>query len=201
MFVTFEGADGAGKSSALASVAAELSAQGHPVFSTREPGAGEFGAEVRRLLLGATKPIPEAELFLFLADRAQHIATIVRPALARGEIVLCDRHADSTLVYQAIARGLDEPFVRAANSFATGGLRPDLTLLFDVDIEEAQSRLKDRDRIDDEDRRFHDRVREGFRRIAAEEPDRILLLDSRQPASVVANLAREAILSRLMVKR
>lgn len=197
MFVTFEGPDGAGKSTALARVAEELRSCGEAVLTTREPGAGEFGARVRAILLNEGDVVPKAELFLFLADRAQHMALTIEPALARGEIVLCDRHTDSTLVYQAFARGLDERFVREANLFAVGDRVPDLTLLFDLEIEAAQARLTRRDRLDSEGLDFHRRVRDGFLALAAAEPERFAFVDASADAASVAGAALRHVRARL----
>ena len=148
MFITFEGPEGAGKSTALAALAARLRLAGRKVLTTREPGAGDFGKRIREILLHGDDLDPKAELLLFLADRSNHVATIILPALAGGLIVLCDRYADSTLVYQAYARGLDEEFARAGNKFATGNLVPDLTLLFDLEPELGLARLTSKDRLD-----------------------------------------------------
>lgn len=197
MFVTFEGPDGAGKSTALRRVAEELRQTGQKVLTTREPGAGEFGGKVRAILLEGDEVVPKAELFLFLADRAQHMALTIEPALKRGEVVLCDRHTDSTLVYQAIGRGLDEEFVRTANAFAVGGRAPDVTLLFDLDVEAAQSRLTSRDRLDAEGLDFHRRVSEGFRTLAAAEPQRFVVIDAAADEQTVARAAFQGLQSRL----
>lgn len=197
MFVTFEGPDGAGKSTALRSVAEGLRADGRTVLTTREPGAGEFGGKVRAILLEGGEVVPKAELFLFLADRSQHMALTIEPALARGEVVLCDRHTDSTLVYQSFARGLDEGFVRTANAFAVSGRTPDLTLLFDLDVEAAQARLTSRDRLDAEGLDFHRRVRDGFRALAANEPERFVVIDAGADEETVARVALQAVQSRL----
>ena len=185
LFVTFEGGEGAGKSTAIAGAAEALRTQGRQVLETREPGAGEFGAAVRSLLLDSADVDARSELFLFLADRANHCTQIIEPALGRGEIVLCDRHADSTLVYQGIVRGLDQAFVRAANTFATGGLTPDLTLLLDVPAEEGLSRLAEKNRLDREPLNFHRRVRDGFLELAREETQRWRIIDATQEASAV----------------
>jgi dTMP kinase len=128
---------------------------------------------------------PESELFLFLADRANHCEKIIKPALAKGDVVLCDRFADSTLVYQSFVRGLDESFVRSANAFATKGLRPDMVLLLDVPPSIGLRRLKEKNRLDREPLEFHERVRAGFLRVAAEEPDRWRVIDASQPNDVV----------------
>jgi dTMP kinase len=185
LFVTFEGGEGAGKSTAIAGAAQVLRAQGRHVLETREPGAGEFGAAVRALLLDSDHMTARSELFLFLADRANHCAKIVEPALGRGEIVLCDRHADSTVVYQAIVRGLDEKFVREANTVATEGLVPDLTLLLDLPAEVGLSRLEEKNRLDREPLSFHRRVRDGFVRLARDEPKRWRVIDATQDSRAV----------------
>jgi dTMP kinase len=200
MFVTFEGPEGAGKSTALASVADRLRAGGWPVVTTREPGAGELGGRIRELLLHGEAICPETELLLFLADRANHVATIVRPALDAGSIVLCDRYADSTLVYQGIARGLSEEFVRAGNAFATRGLLPSLTLLFDLPVEVGLSRLTHKDRLDEQPVEFHRNVREGFLFLARCEPSRWIVLDAALPGETVSSLAFEHITKRLSVR-
>jgi len=192
LFVTFEGGEGAGKSTVATGAAQVLRAKGRSVLVTREPGAGELGAAIRTLLLDSGDVTDRTELFLFLADRANHCAQIVEPALGRGEIVLCDRHADSTLVYQGIVRGLDEKFVRAANVFATHGLVPDLTLLLDVPPEIGLARHAEKNRLDREPLQFHRRVREGFLRLARDEPHRWRIIDATQdPEAVLACVLAE----------
>lgn len=193
MFITFEGPEGAGKSTALRAVAERLQARGLDVITTREPGAGDFGRQIREILLHGEEMPPASELFLFLADRANHVATLIRPALERGEWVLCDRHADSTFVYQAVARDLDADFVRTANRFATGGLVPDRTLLFDLDPEVGLARLTSPDRLDAQPLAFHRKVREGFLALAGTEPRRFRVLDASQPPETVVEAALAAI--------
>lgn len=143
MFVTFEGVEGAGKSTALKNMARELGQEGADVLVTREPGGSGLGKALRTLLLDCNSQItPDAELCLFLADRAQHVAEVIRPALAAGKVVLCDRYADSTYAYQGFARGMDLGRLRLLNDAVTGGLRPDLTLVFDVPEEEGLARAR-----------------------------------------------------------
>lgn len=178
MFITFEGPEGAGKTTAIAIVAERLRDQGRSVLVTREPGSGAFGAHVREILLHGEAMPPESELFLFLADRANHVRTLILPALDRGDLVLCDRYADSTFVYQAVVRGLDKKFVASANDFATGGLVPNMTFLFDLAPEVGLARLASRDRLDREPIEFHRRVRQGFLDLAASHQDRWRVLDA-----------------------
>jgi dTMP kinase len=200
MFVTFEGPEGAGKSTALASVADRLRSEGRTVVTTREPGAGLLGEQIRAILLHGEDICAETELLLFLADRSNHVATLVRPALESGAVVLCDRYADSTLVYQGFARGLDEQFVRMGNEFATRRLHPDLTILFDLPVEIGLARLTNRDRLDAQPLEFHHRVREGFLNLARSEPSRWIVLDATQPPDKLSDLATEHVVRRLPVR-
>jgi len=197
MFITFEGPEGAGKSTALAAIAERLRSRGFSVLTTREPGAGEFGRNIRQILLHGDDIDPKAELLLFLADRSNHVASIVRPALESGTIVLCDRYADSTIVYQAYARGLDLEFARTGNQFATGGLVPDLTLLFDLEPEIGLSRLTSKDRLDGQSIEFHRKVRDGFLTEAAREPHRWSKVDASQAPDQVLESAWSLIESKI----
>lgn len=178
MFITFEGPEGAGKTTAIAAISELLRGRGESVVVTREPGAGELGSRIREILLHGGAMPAESELFLFLADRANHVRTIILPALDKGQVVLCDRYADSTFVYQAIVRGLDEAFVRAANAFATGNLIPEQTFLLDLEPAIGLARLSSKDRMDQEPIEFHRRVRDGFLRLATENPDRWRIIDA-----------------------
>lgn len=197
VFVTFEGPEGAGKSTLIGVIAERLASVGRAALQTREPGSTDFGAALRRLLLEGDDLLPESELFLFLADRADHVRRVIRPALDEGKIVLCDRYADSTLVYQGYGRGLDLDFLRRANAFATGGLGPHITLLLDLDQEIGLARLSAKDRLDREPFDFHRRVREGFLEEARREPDRWVVLDASQSPEQVAARAWDAIRARL----
>lgn len=194
MFVTFEGPEGAGKSTVIALVASRLRSQERTVLTTREPGAGEVGRAVREILLDGGTLEPLTELFLFLADRAEHIAKTVRPALDRGEVVLCDRHADSTVAYQGYGRGLDIDLIRALNEAATGGLKPEVTVLLDLDVREGLMRAKGTDRLDRESVEFHERVRQGFLTEAEREPGRWRVVDAMQPVEAVTERCLSAIL-------
>lgn len=188
MFITFEGPEGAGKSTQLARLAGRLREADREVVMTREPGGGSLGPTIRALLLEREDVPPLAELFLFLADRAAHVQNVVRPALARGALVLCDRHADSTVVYQGYARGMDIDELRRLNALATGGLTPDLTLLLDLPVEMGLARLNERDRLDQEPLDFHQRVRQGFLDVAAGEPKRWVVFDARQDVETLDSL-------------
>lgn len=196
MFITFEGPEGAGKSTVIREIAGNLTSAGHEILCTREPGSGEIGAKIREILLHGEAMVPKCELFLFLADRAQHVESIIRPALAEGKIVLCDRYGDSTVVYQGVARGLDPKLAKDFNAFATGGLVPDLTLLLDVPADVGQSRVKDRDRLDNEPLEFHEKVRASFLEEARLEPARWTVIDASQPVEEVIDLCLRAIQSR-----
>lgn len=185
MFITFEGPEGAGKTTIIQRITERLRSEGRDVVATREPGSGSVGAKIREVLLHSEAIDPRCELFLFLADRANHVTTVVRPALERGDLVLCDRYGDSTIVYQAHARGLDPMGVRELNAFATDGLTPDLTLLLDLDPEVGLRRLTTKDRLDAEPIMFHRRVREGFLVEAKREPLRWRIVDATKPVEQV----------------
>ena len=185
MFITFEGPEGAGKTTAIAGIAERLRNRGESVLVTREPGSGELGTKVREILLDGGSMPPEAELFLFLADRASHVRQTILPALDRREIVLCDRYADSTFVYQSVVRGLDPEFVNAANDFATGRLAPMVTFLLDIDPEMGLARIRSKDRLDREPLEFHERVRSAFLNLAAADPARWRIIDGTLPAEQI----------------
>jgi len=187
VFITFEGPEGAGKSTAIRAVAESLESRGTQVLVTREPGAGDFGFKIRELLLhGDDLPI-WTELFLFLADRSHHVERIIRPALSAGKTVLCDRHADSTLVYQGYARGLDLENLRELNLIATGGLKPTLTFLLDLPVEIGLARLQNPDRLDREPLEFHQKVRSGFLAESRREPERWQVIDASLPPEKIVD--------------
>jgi dTMP kinase len=191
LFVTFEGIEGSGKSTPLRRLAAHLTGRGLAVVETREPGGTVAGEAIRALLLGADAiPLtPLAELLLYCADRAQHVQDVVRPALAAGSVVLCDRFSESTLAYQGYGRGLDLARVRALDAEARDGIVPALTFLFDCPVEEGLARARARsatgDRFEREVVSFHARVRRGFLEMARAEPARFCVLDSAAPLDEV----------------
>ena len=187
VFVVFEGGEGAGKSTQVKRLAAVLEAAGHEVTVTREPGATPIGARIRTLLLDpATSLSPRTEALLYAADRAQHVATVVRPALDRGAVVLSDRYVDSSLAYQGAGRELDLDEVAELSAWATQGLQPDLTVLLDLDPAIGLARATGSpDRIEQESLEFHQAVRQGFLDLAAAAPDRYLVVSALQSADDV----------------
>jgi dTMP kinase len=185
LFITLEGPEGAGKSTLIPKLLEFIQAMGREVISTREPGATELGKEIRRLLLEGENLSGTTELFLFLADRSHHVSTLIRPALERGAVVLCDRFTDSTVVYQSSGRGLPIVEVEALNRIATGGLKPDLTLLLSVPPAVGLARATKGDRLDREPLAFHESVAEGYLALAEAEPERIRVVDANRPASEV----------------
>lgn len=182
-FVTLEGGEGAGKSTQLEHLAERARAAGLDVTTCREPGGTPFGERIREALLGAPEPpAPAAELLAFEAARADLVARVIGPALDRGHLVLCDRFADSTLAYQHFGRGIERATAEAANELATGGLVPGLTVLLDVSPVEGRGRNGGAgDYLEREQAAFHERVRDGFLALAAEEPARWLVLDASRP--------------------
>jgi dTMP kinase len=178
VFITFEGPEGGGKSTIIARIGERLRGEGRDVLVTREPGSGTVGAKIREILLHSEAIDSRCELFMFLADRANHVTTVLRPALEAKKVVLCDRYSDSTVVYQAHARGLDPIGVRELNAYATDGLAPTLTILLDLDPEIGLKRLITKDRLDDEPIMFHRRVREGFLIEARRDPGRWRIVDA-----------------------
>ena len=180
LFITFEGADGCGKTTQITLLNEYFNKAGKKTLLTREPGAGILGAKIRELLLNYDGEVsPNCESFLFLADRAQHVDCMIKPALAEGTIVLCDRYTDSTLAYQGFGRELDIDRIKYLNKLATGGLRPDLTIVFDVDVETSLSRVGgSKDRMESAGVEFFNRVRNGYLEIAKQEPERVKVIDS-----------------------
>lgn len=180
LFITFEGIDGCGKTTQLNLLAEYLKQKGSEVVITREPGAAGLGKKLREILLNYDGEVsPNCESFLFLADRAQHIDTLVKPSIETGKIVLCDRHTDSTIAYQGYGRGLDLGQIKMLNNLATNGIKPDLTFVFDIDVETAQSRVgKTKDRMESAGTDFHNKVRNGYLEIAKQELTRVKVINS-----------------------
>jgi dTMP kinase len=203
LFLTFEGGDGAGKTTQAALLEEWLRGQGREVVRTREPGGTDLGVRIRDIVLHHRGHIaPRAEALLYAADRAHHVETVVQPAIARGDVVIQDRYLDSSVAYQGAGRVLDADDVRELSLWATGGLLPDLTVLLDLDPATARTRLdaddKPFDRLEAEKAEFHERVRAAFLALAAAEPERFLVLDAVQPAPALAERVRAAVASRLV---
>lgn len=176
-FITLEGIDGCGKTTQARLLVEWLRDEGWAVRATREPGGTEAGEQLRQVVLAREGRItPEAELFLYLADRAMHVAEVVRPALEAGRVVVCERHTASTLAYQGYGRGLDVELLRRLNAMATGGLMPDLSIVLDIPVERARLDATRLDRLESEGGRFMDRAAEGFRELARAEPERMKLV-------------------------
>ncbi|HKY62340.1 MAG TPA: dTMP kinase [bacterium] len=188
LFITFEGGEGSGKTTQIRKLEAALAARGLPVLATREPGGTETGREIRRILLDEKNGhlAPWTELLLYAADRAQHVAETIRPALSQGKIVLCDRFTDATVAYQGFGRGLDLKLIRSLNELATQGLKPDLTFLLDLPVslglKRAKARLeatgKSEGRFEAEAESFHEKIRRAYLQLAQEELRRFVLIDA-----------------------
>ncbi|MGH2593044.1 MAG: dTMP kinase [Anaerolineae bacterium] len=207
LFVTFEGPDGCGKSTQIARLAECLRAEGYDVVATREPGGTAIGDQVREVLHTPRNRSmrPVTELLLYCASRAQLVDEVIRPHLDRGGVVLSDRYVDSSLAYQGYGRGLDLDRLRAILDFATGGLRPDLTLLLDIEVEEGLRRRKgsggEWNRLDQETIGFHRRAREGYLSLAQAEPDRWVIVDAARSVEDVQADIRAEVVKRLAVQR
>lgn len=195
LFITLEGGDGSGKSTQLGLLVKWLEESGHTVVVSREPGGTELGLELRDIVLHRRGEMaPRAEALLYAADRAQNIATKVRPALERGDIVVQDRYLDSSVAYQGAGRVLGGDEVRDVSLWATGGLLPDLTVLLDLDESAGRSRLDGArtkyDRLEAEEQDFHGRVRDAYLELAAAEPERFLVIDASQDIGTIAAAIR-----------
>jgi dTMP kinase len=206
-FLTFEGMDGCGKTTQLRLLAQHLREHGRQVVETVEPGGTEIGRQIRRTLLDPANTAiqPRTELLLYFASRAQNVDEVIRPALDAGRVVLCDRFTDSTLVYQGCGRGLDSSVVLDLDRIACRGLRPETTVLIDIDLETSLGRAKRRNerygqsesRIDDESAAFHENVRKGYLALAAAEPARFIVIDGRAGIGDVAKHIRERLQDRV----
>jgi dTMP kinase len=192
LFITFEGGEGSGKSGQAKALYRRLKKSAIPVLLTHEPGGTPFGKKLGRWLKwaqGMDIP-PLVELMLFNASRAQLVTEVIKPSLKSGMVVISDRYADSTTVYQGFGRGLDLEMVKATNNTATQGLKPDLTILLDITAEDGLARKKGRkkDRFEREELAFHQRVRQGYLKLAADEPGRWLVADASQPKQKIAQI-------------
>lgn len=193
-FVTIEGIEGAGKSTLADALAIHFAALGLEVVLTREPGGTRIGDAIRRLLLNDGEGMSaRTELLLFEAARSQHVDELIRPALARGEVVICDRFADSSLAYQGHARGFSHSGVQTLNDFATKALKPDVTILLDLPADVGLARQKGLDRISSEGTAFHESVRKGYLALAEAEPDRIKVINARDDSETVLRHALQVI--------
>ena len=189
LFITFEGADGCGKTTQIELLNKYLQENGFKTLVTREPGAKGLGVKLREILLNYNGEVsPNCESFLFLADRAQHVDCVIKPALNDGVIVLCDRHTDSTVAYQGYGRQLDIEQIKKLNEIAVNGLKPDLTIVFDIDIETSMQRVgKTKDRMESAGMDFFNRVRNGYLAIANEEPNRVKVINSADTIEEIHN--------------
>lgn len=195
LFITFEGADGCGKTTQLELCRKYFLEKGVDVVTTLEPGAGEFGKKLREILLHYKGDVCSlSEFFLFLADRAQNVEYIIKPAVNMGKIVLCDRHTDSTIAYQGYGRGNDISQLDMLNSIAVNGTVPDLTLLFDVDTEVAAMRVGDeKDRMESAGKEFHKNVRLGYLELAKKYPKRIKVINANVSINEVFDQVKEVL--------
>lgn len=202
LFISFEGGEGAGKSTQIERLAAWLNAQGQQVCLTRQPGGTPYGQRIRELILtpqSGEQLSARAELFLYLADRAQHVDTVIRPALEAGQVVICDRYTDSTLAYQGYGRQLDLTDLRQLNAKATAGLLPDLTVWLDLNPAEGQARIQKRaalDRLELEQSSFHERVYAGYQEMAQQEPQRWARIPAAGDADSVQAMILDVLQSR-----
>ena len=207
LFITIEGGEGSGKTTQLKALLDHLRSGGRKVAETRDPGGTAIGNQIRDILLDGQNARMDflTELLLYEASRAQLVQEIIRPALEAGQVILCDRFTDSTVAYQGYGRGLDLDLIGRLNAVAAGGIRPDLTFLLDLDpvvgLERAQGRMASsrasRDRLEDEALAFHERVRQGFRSLAATETERVVVLDAVQSLSELAAEIRRRVDARL----
>jgi dTMP kinase len=210
-FITFEGIEGSGKSTQIALLADYLTARGVRHVLTREPGGTLIGDQIRKILLDPANGAldPAAELLLYAASRAQHLREIIIPALAGGASVLCDRFSDATLAYQGYGRGLDIEMIRELDRIVTAGMRPDLTLLFDIEAASGIARARGRNnsrgleaeaRFENEELAFHERVRQGYLALVAQEPERIQVVDASSSAEAIQAEVRKIVDKRLRIE-
>ena len=203
MFITLEGPEGSGKTSQIPALSEFICARGYDVLVTREPGGTDVGDQIREVLMNLKNVsiVPRTEILLFQAARAQHVEEVIRPALAAGKVVICDRFGDSTLAYQGYGHQTDLETLRYLVNYATGGLRPDLTLLLDIPVKAGMQRKVDNDsewnRLDAYAEAFHCRVRQGYLSLVEAEPDRWTIIDAAQNKEKVQQSMQQAVLDRL----
>ncbi len=212
MFITFEGIEGSGKTTQINHILNYLKDKGYDCIGTREPGDTAIGKKIRAILLNPDHDelVPQAELFLYAADRAQHISERILPALADGKVVVCDRFFDATTAYQGYARGLDIELINQINRIVLGSLIPDITILFDllpeVGLKRAWTQIDDGGRDNDETRfenekkSFHEKVRNGYLKLAGQEPDRLTIIDASKSEDDVKHLIIDIISTKLRKK-
>ncbi len=202
-FITLEGPEGAGKTTQLKQLSKQLDILGIKHIVTRDPGGTPLGRQIRRILLNPENPVnPMTELLLYQADRAQHVSEIILPALKEGQLVLCDRYTDSTMAYQGYARGIDFKLIEELNQIATGGLKPEMTILFDLESSEGLARLHPggHDRLEREALEFHLKVREGYHQLVKKEPERWKIVDASKPMTTVQTELRKLLMDQLSGK-
>nr|WP_251025018.1 MULTISPECIES: dTMP kinase [unclassified Exiguobacterium] len=202
MFITVEGPDGSGKSTQLQLLVENLKQKGYDIVVTREPGGTTVGNQIREVLLSPDhhEMTPRVEMMLYAASRAQNVEQVIRPALERGAIVLCDRFIDASIAYQGYGLQYDLDQIRSLNEWATNGLTPDLTFLFDLNPERASARMKDRgqlDRIESRDHAFHERVYAGFQTLLKQYPERIVRIDADQSIECIQDEVLDYTIERL----
>lgn len=202
MFITFEGPDGSGKTVQMAGLVEFLEASNYHVLATREPGGTSIGEQIREVLhnLNNTEMHPRTEILLYQASRAQHVEQVILPMLKNGKIVLCDRYADSTMAYQGYGHRINLDQLGRLVDFATGGLKPDLTLLLDIDPEQGLRRREeggDWNRLDAYDLEFHKRVRQGYYELAKADPERWVTIDAGRSFGIIQEKIRQVVMQRL----
>jgi dTMP kinase len=199
-FVTLEGPEGAGKTTQIKLFSKQLEILEIPHTLTRDPGGTPLGKQIRRILLNPENPVtPIAELLLYQADRAQHVQEVILPRLKEGHLVICDRYTDSTMAYQGYGRGIDLPVIEELTAIATLGLKPEMTILFDIESSDGLARLHPggHDRLEREALEFHLKVRQGYLELAKKEPERWRVLDASKPLSVVQSEFRKLFVDKL----
>jgi dTMP kinase len=199
-FISLEGPEGAGKTTQVKLLSKQLDAMEVPHLVTRDPGGTPLGRQIRRILLNPENPVqPMAELLLYQADRAQHVAEVILPSLKEGKFVICDRYVDSTIAYQGYGRGIDMALIDQLNEIATGGLMPELTILFDIESSDGLARLHPggHDRLEREALEFHLKVRQGYLETARKQPERWRILDASKPLTVAQSELRRILVDKL----